>query len=63
VGVKAYRIWRNNAVIAETGGTSYIDSSVSVGQTYTYFVTAYDAAGNASAGSNQVAVTVKGGKK
>jgi chitodextrinase len=46
VGVVGYRVVRNGSVIASAAGTSYTDSTVSPGTTYTYQVIAYDAAGN-----------------
>lgn len=58
VGVAGYRIWRNGAIVASTTGTSWIDQTVSSGVTYTYSVTAYDAAGNVSASSNGVSVQI-----
>jgi hypothetical protein len=64
MGVTGYKVWRNNVVIAQTTDTFYIDYLVTTGQTYTYFITASDAAGNSSAASNQVTVTISaGGKK
>jgi chitodextrinase len=63
LGVRAYRIWRNNTLIGETAATTFVDNAFSAGQTYTYFVTAYDVAGNVSARSNQVTVMIPKGKK
>jgi chitodextrinase len=51
VGVTGYDVYRNGTKIASTASTTYDDSSVSQGQTYTYTVDAYDAAGNVSAQS------------
>lgn len=65
VGVVGYSIWRNDGVnddlIGNTSSTSYKDSSASSGVTYTYYVEAYDAAGNISAPSAPVTVTGGGG--
>ncbi len=58
VGVTGYKVWRNNAVIAKTTSTQYADYSVSAGQAYTYFITAFDAAGNTSVSSNKATVTI-----
>lgn len=44
-----YEISRNGAPLVGTKATSFIDSAVAPGGTYTYSVVAYDAAGNASA--------------
>jgi hypothetical protein len=64
IGIAGYKVWRNNGVIAQTTNTLYTDYSVTAGQNYTYFVTAFDAAGNSSAGSNTATVTISaGGKK
>jgi hypothetical protein len=56
-GVAGYTIWRNNVVIGQTSSTSFSDYSFVKGQTYTYFVTAFDEAGNVSAPSNQATGT------
>jgi hypothetical protein len=58
VGVAGYRVWRNGVAVAQTAGTTYTDASISSGVTYSYAVSAYDAAGNASAASAPVAATV-----
>ena len=58
LAVAGYRVWRNGANIATTTGTSWVDSSVVQGSSYTYVVTAYDAAGNRSPDSNSVTVTL-----
>jgi hypothetical protein len=60
VGVAGYRLWRNGAVIGEMTGTDYIDRDITTGETYTYQVVAYDAAGNTSADSNSATVTYAG---
>ena len=57
VGVTGYRIYRNSSLIATTTSTSYTDSNLSPSTSYTYAVSAYDAAGNESAKSNSVTVT------
>jgi chitodextrinase len=56
VGVASYQVLRNGSVIATVSGTSYTDTTVAPGTTYTYQVVAYDAAGN-SAGSATLQVT------
>lgn len=51
VGVAGYRVYRNGALLATVTGTSYSDrSKVATGTSY--YVVAYDAAGNTSAPSN-----------
>jgi hypothetical protein len=57
VEVAGYRVYRNNSQIATTQATSYSDTAVSPGTTYTYAVAAYDAAGNISNKSASVSAT------
>lgn len=59
VAVAGYEVWRNGARIASTAGTSYADT-VPGGGSYSYYVVAFDKAGNRSSPSNSVNVTVKG---
>jgi chitodextrinase len=57
-GVAGYRVHRNAVPVATTASTSYTDSpGGKKGTAYAYYVVAYDAAGNASAPSNEVAIT------
>jgi hypothetical protein len=63
VAVAGYRVWRDGIVISTTTSTTLVDGALAVASTYTYFVTAYDAAGNLSAPSNNAAVTVSAGGK
>jgi hypothetical protein len=63
VGVAGYRVWRDGAIVASPTGTGWSDSAVTAGQTYTYAVEAYDAAGNRSALSNSVTGALSGGKR
>jgi chitodextrinase len=55
--VLGYRVYRNGGYYAWTAGPSYTDTKVS-GTTYSYTVYAQDAAGNLSAVSNKVTVSV-----
>jgi hypothetical protein len=58
VGVAGYRVSRNGAALAGmVAGTTFADSGLAVG-TYTYTVSAVDAAGNVSGPSNSASVTV-----
>jgi len=52
-GVTGYRIYRDGTQIANTVNTTYQDTGLSPSTTYTYTVSAYDAAGNESSQSNQ----------
>ena len=56
VAVAGYRIYRNGSLYASTTGTSY--SVRKQRGTFTYYVVAFDAAGNVSDPSNSVTVTV-----
>ncbi len=54
-----YQVSRNGRGIASiTSGTSFSDSTVVAGTTYTYTVNAFDAANNISPASNQLSVAV-----
>jgi len=58
VGVTGYNVFRNGTQIATvTSGTSYPDSGLTSSTTYTYTVSAFDAAGNVSAPSSPLIVT------
>jgi parallel beta-helix repeat protein len=57
VGVAGYRIYRDGKHVASVPGTLATDTGLSSGKTYTYYVTAVDAAGNQSPASNQVSAT------
>jgi chitodextrinase len=56
VGVAGYHIYRNGTRLADATTTSYDDTAAAAGTSYSYTVTAYDAAGNESAGSNTATV-------
>ena len=58
VGVAGYRVYRGGAEIASVGATtSYTDTTVAGGTTYSYTVRAVDAAGNLSDPSNTASAT------
>ncbi|MDB5170385.1 MAG: Ricin-type beta-trefoil lectin domain-like, partial [Candidatus Saccharibacteria bacterium] len=50
-GVTGYRVYRNGSLIASPAGASYTDTGLTVSSSYTYTVSAYDNATNASAES------------
>lgn len=56
-GVTGYRIYRDGVAVGTTSMLTYTDSGLTSGQTYTYRVSALDAAGNESALSLPVTVT------
>ena len=61
VGVGGYRIYRNGSEVGTSAGTSYTDSGLASNTTNTYWVKAFDAAGNLSPASDSVArVTASG---
>jgi len=57
IGVTGYSVFRNGIKIGVTSNTSYQDTGLSAGTSYSYTVSAYDAAGNSSAPSSNVSVT------
>ena len=57
VGVSGYRVKRDGVHVATTTGTTYNDTGLSVGTTYSYTVSAFDAAVNISAESDSVSAT------
>jgi N-acetylmuramoyl-L-alanine amidase/chitodextrinase len=61
VGVTGYKIYRNSAQIGTSATTSYSDTTCSPNTTYTYTVSAYDAAGNESAQSAPAVATTPPG--
>jgi fibronectin type 3 domain-containing protein len=52
VAVTGYRVFRNGVQVAAPSGTSYTDTGLANGTSYTYTVAAVDAAANASAQSS-----------
>ncbi|WP_078628389.1 glycoside hydrolase family 18 chitinase [Streptomyces sp. NRRL F-2664] len=60
-GVKNYDVYRGSARIATVTGTSYADSGLTKGTTYTYSVTARDTADQTGPSSGSTAVTTTGG--
>ncbi|HEY3277829.1 MAG TPA: glycosyl hydrolase family 28 protein [Syntrophorhabdaceae bacterium] len=60
VGVRGYKIYRNDAQVGTSASTSFTDTNLTAGTTYSYSVSAYDAAGNESAKSAAVLVRPSG---
>jgi acid phosphatase type 7 len=60
VGVAGYKVYRNGTFVATTTATSYADTTAVPSTTYSYTVTAFDAAGNLSPASNAATVTTPG---
>ena len=59
VGVTSYDVYRNNAKVGSVSvaaATSYTDSGLTSGTSYTYYVIAKDAAGNSSPASSSISV-------
>jgi chitodextrinase len=56
-GVVGYRIYRNGTPVATSTTTSYTDTGLVAGTTFSYTVTAYDGAANESAASAAVSAT------
>jgi chitodextrinase len=57
LGVSGYSIYRNGALLTTTTLTTYTDTGLTVSTTYTYTVSAFDAAGNTSSPSNSATAT------
>ena len=57
VGVAGYRVFRDGLQVAQSSATSFTDSGLANGTSYSYYVVAFDAAGNVSAASNTVSAT------
>jgi chitodextrinase len=57
VGVTGYRVYRNGSQVGTASGTSFSDTGLTAGTTYSYRVAAYDAAGNVSSQCAAVSAT------
>jgi chitodextrinase len=58
-GLRGYQIYRDSTLVSTTTATSYSDTALNPSTNYSYYVVAYDNAGNQSMPSNQVTVTTK----
>ena len=61
--VAGYNVLRNGTKVGTSTNTSYQDTGLSVGTTYTYTVSAYNAAGNTSGQSSSLAVATPTGPR
>jgi len=59
VGVTGYKVFRNGAQVATSATTSYSDTGLSASTSYSYTVSAFDAAGNNSAQSTSASATTQ----
>jgi chitodextrinase len=59
VGIAGYYVYRNGRKIATVSGTSYTNTGLVSGTTYSYYLIAYDGAGNQSAASATVSAKAK----
>ena len=57
-GVAGYTVYRNGSVVGRATGTTYQDSGLNPGASYSYTIAAQDAAGNLSGPSQAVNVTL-----
>lgn len=61
VGVTGYNVYRGGQLAGTVTGTSFTDTGLAASTSYTYTVTAHDAAGNTSASSAAVTATTASG--
>ncbi len=59
VAVTGYKIFRNSSQITTTAGTSFQDTGLNPSTSYSYTISAYDAAGNNSASSTAASATTQ----
>jgi chitodextrinase len=59
VGVTGYKVYRNGTRIATTTRTSYSNTRLKASKSYTYTISAYDAAGNVSGQSVTASATTQ----
>jgi chitodextrinase len=57
VGVAGYELYRDGSSLLQTTSTSYSDTALTAGNTYSYTVAAYDTTGNHSVQSAPVTIT------
>ncbi|HEX2571790.1 MAG TPA: lamin tail domain-containing protein [Polyangia bacterium] len=61
VAVAGYRVYRDGLLLTSVTGTTYSDTGLTTGQSYTYTVFAYDPTGNTSGASNIASATTTSG--
>lgn len=61
IGVEGYTVSRNGSVLATRAATGYLDTGLLANTSYTYEVSAFDAAGNSSAAASATAGTLAPG--
>lgn len=59
VGVTGYNVFRNGSKVGTSATTTYTDGGLSASTTYSYTVSAFDAAGNTSAKSSSASATTQ----
>ncbi|OAB47599.1 DUF7594 domain-containing protein [Paenibacillus antarcticus] len=59
VGVTSYEVYRNGSIVTSVAGTSTSDTGLAASTTYSYYITAKDAAGNTSAQGNTITLVTK----
>nr|WP_223831719.1 lytic polysaccharide monooxygenase [Bacillus swezeyi] len=59
IGIKEYKIYRNNEVISTTSNTAFTDKNLKADSTYVYSVEAIDFSGKASGRSDDIQVTTQ----
>lgn len=57
VGVVGYKVFRNSVQVGTTSAINFSDTGLTAGTPYTYYVEAYDAAGNISINSGSVNIS------
>jgi len=57
VGVTGYNVYKNGTLLGTSTGTTYSVTGLTASTAYSFYVTAYDAAGNLSSASSTLSVT------
>jgi len=57
VAVTGYNVYKNGTLLGTATGTSYSVTGLTASTSYSFYVTAYDAAGNVSSASSSISVT------